>query len=83
MGAFLLLAATIKPDGKSALIVVDVQNCFVDDHGEQGAPYPFSAMGPRHRHTAALRTVRVLERASGAYICERSKVPRSVVDRDS
>jgi nicotinamidase/pyrazinamidase len=23
-------AATIKPDGKSALIVVDVQNCFVD-----------------------------------------------------
>ena len=30
MGAFLLLAATIKPDGKSALIVVDVQNCFVD-----------------------------------------------------
>jgi len=25
-----LLAATIKPDGKSALIVVDVQNCFVD-----------------------------------------------------
>ena len=24
------LAATIKPDAKSALIVVDVQNCFVD-----------------------------------------------------
>src|SRR4030095_15569588 len=23
-------AATIKPDGKSALIVVDVQNCFID-----------------------------------------------------
>ena len=26
----LLAAGTIKPDGKAALIVVDVQNCFVD-----------------------------------------------------
>ena len=55
---------------------------FVDDDGEQRAPDPFSAMGPRDGRTAALRAVRVLERASCAYICERSKVPRSVVDRD-